>query len=179
MSAGYGKHIYRDRRHCVVWLCQIWATNIKSFKMLASLYEFRVSFLLVLMEANSAKPGSLNALVHSPILSSTAPLMKNLIVKITLKIWAQFKRFFGLQSFSIYAPIASNHVFSPSLSDSGFLFWSRCGINTFHGLYIDGTFASFQQLREKFSLPNQHFFRYLQICSFARVTFSNFPLLPK
>lgn len=109
------------------------------------------------MEANSVKP-SLNALVHSPILSSTSPFAKNLIVKITLKIWAQFKRFFGLQSFSIYAPIASNHVFSPSLLDSGFLSWSSCGINTFHDLYIEGTFASFQQLKEKFSLLKQHFF---------------------
>lgn len=41
--------------------------------------------------------------------------------------------------------------FSPSLLDSAFLFWSSCGINTFHDLYIDGTFASFQHIRDKFS----------------------------
>lgn len=38
--------------------------------------------------------------------------------------------------------------------------------------------ASFQQLADKFSLPKQHLFRYLQVRSFAHSTFPMFPNLP-
>ncbi len=48
----------------------------------------------------------------------------------------------------------------------------------FKDLYIDNSFASFQQLSEKCSLPKQHFFRYLQIHSFVSSRFPQFPNLP-
>ena len=46
-------------------------------------------------------------------------------------------------------------------------------------LYIDNTFASFEQLSQKFGLTGIHFFRYLQIRDFVRKSFVNFPLIPK
>lgn len=130
------------------------------------------------MEASSANPVSLKALVHSPIHSSSFPYTKNVIVKTSLRIWVQFKRYFGLQTFSIYAPLAANHAFPPSLIDSVFLRWTNFGIHNFKDLYINKVFASFQQLSDKFSLPKQHFFRYLQVCSFVHDTFPSFSNLP-
>ena len=46
-------------------------------------------------------------------------------------------------------------------------------------LYIDNTFASFEQLSQKFGLTGIHSFRYLQIRDFVRKSFVNFPLIPK
>lgn len=54
------------------------------------------------------------------------PYTENMLnVKTSLKIWVQFKQYFVLQSFSSYAPLSTNHVFPPSLSDSVFSNWER------------------------------------------------------
>ena len=100
------------------------------------------------MEAGS-NPVSLKALVYSPIHSSTFPYTKN-VIKTSLKIWVQFKRYFGLQTFSVYAPLAANYAFPPSLMDSVFLRWTHFGIHNFKDLYINNVFATFQQLSDKF-----------------------------
>lgn len=131
------------------------------------------------MEAFSTKPASLTALIHSPLKFSSSPYSKNAIVKSTLRIWKQFRRHFGLQTFSFLAPISANLVFHPSLIDRAFSLRSDSGIETFGDLYLDNTFAYFQQLSEKFSLPRHHFFRYLQIRSFVRNFSSHFPNLPE
>ena len=132
----------------------------------------------MVMGAGSANPVSLKALVHSPIHSSTFPYTKNVIVKTSLRIWVHFKRYFGIQTFFVYAPLAANYAFPPSLMDSVFLRWTNFGIHNFKDLYINNVFATFQQLSDKFSLPKQHFFRYLQVRSFVHGTFPSFPNLP-
>lgn len=90
----------------------------------------------------------------------------------------QFKRCFGLQTFSIYAPQAADHAFPPSLIDSVFLRWTNFVIHNFKDLYISNVFAFFQQLSDKFPLPKQHFFRYLQVRSLVHEKFPSFPNLP-
>lgn len=144
-----------------------WAANIRIFKYRLQYEAFEPPLTWLVIESNSAKPVSLKALLHSPIHSSTSPYTKNVIVKTSLRIWVQFWRYFGLQSFSTYAPLAANHAFPPSLTDGVFLRWERLGINTFKDLYIDNVFASFQQLSERFSLPRQHFliFTGSKLCS--------------
>ena len=155
-----------------------WATNIRTLKYWLEYEAFDPPPIWLVMEARSANPVSLKALVHSPIHSSTLPYTKNVIVKASLRIWVQFKRYFGLQTFSVYAPLAANHAFPPSLIDCVFLRWSNFGIHNFKDLYINNVFATFQQLSDKFSLPKQHFFRYLQVRSFVHGTFPSFPNLP-
>lgn len=54
-------------------------------------------------------------------------------------------------------------MFKPSVIDGSFDIWTGSGLITLRDLYIDGTFASFQQLRLKYSIPTSHFFRYLQL----------------
>lgn len=41
--------------------------------------------------------------------------------------------------------ICQNHAFSPGLLDSGFTQWEKNSIQRLKDLYIDGTFASFEQ----------------------------------
>ena len=80
---------------------------------------------------------------------------------------------------SIHLPIINNHLFQPSIVDKGFQIWHDKGIRSMWDLYIDNTFASFEQLSQKFGLTGIHFFRYLQIRDFVRKSFVNFPLIPK
>ncbi len=155
-----------------------WATNIRIFKYWLQYEPFDPPPAWLVFEASSAKPVSLKALVHSPIHSSTFSYTKNVIVKTSLRVWVQFKRFFGLQTFSVYAPLAANHAFPPSLINSVFLRWTNLGIHNFKDLYVNDVFATFQQLSDEFSLPKQHFFRYLQVRSFVHDTFPGFPNLP-
>ena len=73
------------------------------------------------------------------------------------------------------APIDQNHSFPPSLQDLAFNIWETKGIKYFGDVYIDGTFASFTQLKQKYNLNNNQFFRYLQVRNFARTNLVNFP----
>lgn len=111
-----------------------WAANIRILNYWTLYKTFDPPPAWLSMEAISAGHVSLRALAHSPILSTTAPYTKNTIVKKSLKIWVQFRRHFGLQSYSVNAPLAANHAFHPSLVDGVFSAWSNLGIITFKDL---------------------------------------------
>lgn len=155
-----------------------WASNLRVLQYWLKLDTFHPAPAWLAMESFSCKPTSLSALIHSPIKCSLSPYVTNIIVKTSLQIWKQFKRQFGFHNFSFLAPITANHVFLPSLSDCAFTMWANLGIKTFKDLYVNNLFASFQQLKELYSIPNHHFFRYLQVRSFVLKTFSQFPNLP-
>lgn len=155
-----------------------WAAHLKIIQFWLHSGSQLLSSVWLGMEHSSYKPVSLSALAHSPIKSPIKNYTKNVIIKTTVKIWNQFRRSFDLQTYSILAPITANHSFPPSLIDRAFEIWSNMGIKTFKDLYIDNTFASFEQLSKKISLPNQHFFRYLQIRNFVLHRFPQFPSMP-
>lgn len=111
-----------------------------------------------------------------PLLNTN--LKSSVIVSNSIRIWAQFRRHFGLQGASVLSPIKSNHMFTPSCTDPAFTVWFNNGIKSIYNLYIEDTFASFSQLSELYSLPKNHLFRYLQIRSFVCKTFSSFPNKP-
>lgn len=88
-------------------------------------------------------------------------------------------------SFSLFLKVVfQSNIFSVSteqnrtkLESSIPIEWSRVGISCIKDLFIDNTFALFQQISNRFSLPKNHFFRYLQVCSFITNTYREFPLL--
>ena len=94
------------------------------------------------------------------------------------RIWNQMRKACELPSTSIHAPIWHNHAFPPSFTDSAFRDWSRKGIVTVEDLYINGHFASFDQLVSKFSLSKAQFFRYLQLRNYVRQNIPSFESLP-
>ena len=116
--------------------------------------------------------------MYSPLGFPLSPYTKNVCVKTSLRIWNQFRKHFNLKALSTLSPLTTNPVFPPSLIDGAWSVWSMLGIRTINDLYIDGLFASFQQLSEKYSLPKPQFFRYLQIRSLARSLYPNFPNAP-
>lgn len=78
----------------------------------------------------------------------------------------------------VTSPILSNHLPPPSLLDPAFQQWHRKGIEHFWRSFINYNFASFEQLCEKFSITNTHFFRYLQPRYCIHSQISNFPEAP-
>ena len=62
--------------------------------------------------------------------------------------------------------------------DKAFELWFQNGIHTVRNLFVEGVFASFHQLAERFHLPNSHLFRYLQVRDFYRKRYQNFPHTP-
>ncbi len=61
------------------------------------------------------------------------------------------------------------------MQDNAFGLWFQSGIRTVRNLFVDGVFASFQQLAEKFHFPNSHLFRYLQVRDICRKMYRDFP----
>lgn len=74
----------------------------------------------------------------------------------------------NLRKVSFLLPIASNPSFAPSNMDGFFNAWKELGIGNIGDLYVEGTFASFEKLRERYDLPWAHRFRYFQIRDYVR-----------
>lgn len=155
-----------------------WAANIRALHYWLHFDTLTPHPTWLQMEAQSCKPTSLRALLYSPLKISLSSYTKNVCVKTSMRIWNQFRKHFKLGDVSILSPLTANVAFPPSLIDGAWTVWSRLGIKSLKDLYMDGVFASFQQLSGKYSLPTSHFFRYLQVRSFVKTLFPNFPNKP-
>lgn len=129
------------------------------------------------LEADSSS-SSLPALVCDTLPLSPSRFTPNAVVIHTLKIWSQIKRSLGWLSLPKATPICNNHIFLPAKNDPRFTLLERNGLRCLGNLYIDGIFASFDQLRSTFSLNSSDFFRYFQLRDFARTHSSAFPQAP-
>ena len=47
--------------------------------------------------------------------------------------------------------------------DAGFIFWLNKGIRRLNDLFVDKILLAFEQMVEKYRLPKQDFFRFLQV----------------
>ncbi len=175
--------LQRHREHGGLSLPNIqyyyWAANIRAMLYWVNSLNNSGPHWLSL-ENMSCRPASLHALLCSKF-PSPEPIFKfssNPVVKHSFKIWAQFRRSFALKELSVYAPIARNHMFTPSIMDETFNTWSVKGLRTLKDIFIDGDFASFSQVKMKFQIPDSQFFRYLQLRSFASSSLSHYPSLP-
>ncbi|KAF3845670.1 hypothetical protein F7725_002748 [Dissostichus mawsoni] len=90
------------------------------------------------------------------------------------RIWRQITKQLKLRALSFNVPLSSNPSFTPSIMDGTFDRWRELGMGSVGDLYIRGTFASFQQLQEKYGLARADFFKYLQIRHFVRTHLHDF-----
>jgi len=82
----------------------------------------------------------------------------------TLKIWSIVRKKLQLpMTISRAIRIANNCEFSPARLDKSFLKWTERGLVVLDQLFDGAALKSFEQLKENYDLPNQDFFRYLQI----------------
>lgn len=93
--------------------------------------------------------------------------IENMWVKHTLKIWNTVqKQIKGSVALSRVMPILGNFDFLPSLTDMAFRRWAEKGLVTIDQLFENNTLRSFSQLQEKFDLPMNDLFRFMQIRSY-------------
>uniref|UniRef100_A0A671TVY8 Reverse transcriptase domain-containing protein n=1 Tax=Sparus aurata TaxID=8175 RepID=A0A671TVY8_SPAAU len=126
----------------------------------------------------SSSSCSLHSMICSQLPISAHKVSTNPVVTNTIKIWTQFRKQHGLHRASVLAPVSKNYAFLPSCSDPTFCMWSNKGLRTLNDLYDEGVFMSFAALSEKYSFPNSHFFRYLQMRHFIQKQFPHFPNRP-
>ena len=151
-----------------------WAANIQ--KILSWWYESELDWCK--MESLSCHTSSLVALTCSPLPLSVSNYTSNPVILSTLKIWAQFRKYFKLNNLVLLGPLCNNHIFLPSKLDSAFALWKEKGIKSFRDLFSNGTFVDFESLSQRHDLPRTNFFRYLQARSFVKGFCSTFPHLP-
>lgn len=156
-----------------------WAANLYCIWFWVHYAFEEVSPVWVVMERDSCEPVSLLALVSSPMPMSLSNLSgDNPVVINSLKIYAQFRKHYKLLRICLFSPIAKNSFFQPSMQDTVFNIWYNKGIKCISDLFIQGEFASFEQLSQKYSLPASNFFRYLQVRHYVKDVISAFPHKP-
>ena len=126
------------------------------------------------MEREDCLPYCYRAVVLSPIPVNRSCFKQNPVIYALIKIWKQLRNHFKLKAVSFLLPITANPSFTPSALDEAFSTWKQLGICIVGNLYIEGTFASFQQLQARFNSQRNQFFRYLQIRDYARTHLPNF-----
>lgn len=154
-----------------------WAANLQSVLYWVQ-FDPAVSPVWCLIESLSCAPASHSALISCPPDFNVSRFCKNIIVKITLWVWTQFCKHFGIQTLPVSVPLRKNPFLPPSLNDAAFEFWSQRGIVTITDLFVEGGFASFQQLADGFGLPTSHLFQYFQVRDFYSKVFNSFPNIP-
>lgn len=130
-----------------------WSCNIRALSFWCNAGEAD----WVEMEEQSCNHTSLRALVYSSVKTAT-PKLKNVVVSQSMKIWLQIRKYFKWHDSSTLAPIIHNHEVTPSFCNNSFSHWEVKGIYSIQNLYIQGIFASFDQLCEKYAIANSDFF---------------------
>ena len=160
------------------FLFYYWAANIRA--LLYWMINEAAMPVWLALERSSVRFTSLAALLCSD-LPPTQPITSfssNPVVIYSVKIWNQFRKSFSLRGMSQAAPIVNNHMFLPSMMDDACAIWAKRGVFSFSDLYVDGSFAAFEQLIQKYNIPRSHFYRYLQLRNFVSSNFDCFPSTP-
>lgn len=95
----------------------------------------------------------------------------NPITIYTIKTWHAVRKWEGGSQFtSIFTPICDNPDFPPGVMDNNFQTWVNKGISTLHKLLGGSTMMSFSQLKRKYDIQQQDFFRYLPVRNITKDT---------
>ncbi len=129
-------------------------------------------------EADTCISASLPALITMKLPFSPYQYTSNPVVSSTLKIWSQFRQTYRLKDFSLLSPLSNNPLFPAGKIDYTYVQWQSIGLNKCSDFYIDNTFASFNDLLQKFKQTQSNLFRYFQVRHFIQSQSSTFPNLP-
>ena len=93
----------------------------------------------------------------------------NPIILNMIDVWFDTCKYLNINlSHSRFSPIWGNANFEPGLKDRGFKLWAEKGLGKVQDMYReeDEVFMSFAEISIKYDIPNNNFFRYLQLRSF-------------
>lgn len=150
-----------------------WACNIRCM----SFWNSTVKSDWEQMENNAFTPNSLKSLLyHTSDISRFK--CQNPVVSHSLKIWSQIRKHFHWNHCSILTPLTNNQAHK-LFSGKTFQQWVFKGAGSIIDLFIDKSFPTFEQLKQKFKIDNKDFFKYLQVRDFIKTTFPSFPNQPQ
>lgn len=90
--------------------------------------------------------------------------IKNELIIETMKIWSTIQKKLNISnSVSKATKIAKNPDFVPCTMDVGFEKWTNKGLIYIAQLFTGQILKSFEQLKQEFNLPNNDFYKYLQL----------------
>lgn len=97
--------------------------------------------------------------------SQKNPIVKNMIV-----VWLQVKKYLReTSSLSVFSPIWRNDFFPPGKADGGFKIWETKGLRKTGDLYnSQKVLMTSEEIHDRFNIPRNHFFKYLQLRRFIR-----------
>lgn len=104
---------------------------------------------------------SLSSLLFTNLSSGIKSVSRSFVVRNSLKILNQIKNVCKTPGISVYTPVCHNHAFVPASLDKTFSLWCAKGLRCVGDLYVNNSFASFQQIRSKYDIPHSDFFRYI------------------
>uniref|UniRef100_A0A3P8QX47 Reverse transcriptase domain-containing protein n=1 Tax=Astatotilapia calliptera TaxID=8154 RepID=A0A3P8QX47_ASTCA len=161
------------------FLFYYWAANIRALLYWMKDHD-NLSSSWVTLERLSVSQSSLVSLLCArlPLARPISSFTTNPLVVHSLKLWYQLRRHFEQTELSLNAPPHRHCMFSPSLTDEAFNIWTKLGITSMAALFTDNIFSSFEQLVNKFKIPQSHFFRYLQLRNFVASNTDCFPSCP-
>ena len=175
-------HLQKPKKHGGLALPNFqhyyWATNARALifwqDLLPQHREHCDTPKWLQLESHAARNSSLSALLFCTKDYPLSSVEDSFVLYNSIKILKQIRKVLQLPDFSKYSPICFNHCFVPAKSDQAFVFWRQRGLVTFSDLYMHNHLASFNELKESFSLPQSHFFRYLQVRHFVKENVNNY-----
>lgn len=153
-----------------------WAANVQ--KLLFWMCEDQESLPVWVHLENKVFPFLLRSVLCAQLPLPVSSMASCPIVAVSLKIWCQFRKAFGLLGPFTLTSIYRNCAFEPSRTDSAFRVWHNNGIKSVNDLYTDKTFSSFTQLLTEYNLPQHHLFRFFQVRDYVKKLFPHFPNRP-
>ena len=109
----------------------------------------------------------IHMLLADPSLKKQLSDPQNVMITGSLKVWSDLIRRYQLKDkIGILKWFAYDSDFRPGTMDMRFKGWIENGLSAYCTLLKQGNVMSFQDLKVRFKLQNQDFFRYLQIRDF-------------
>uniref|UniRef100_A0A3B1J8B1 Reverse transcriptase domain-containing protein n=1 Tax=Astyanax mexicanus TaxID=7994 RepID=A0A3B1J8B1_ASTMX len=117
------------------------------------------------IEASTIKDPPIQALLGDQELAKNKiENIKNPYIKTPLITWVKVTKKYNLkESLKVIRWCAYDTDFIPNKLDTRFKIWSLKGITAFCNIMVKYNLQDFQTIKEKYSLENQDFYRYLQI----------------
>ncbi|XP_055494220.1 uncharacterized protein LOC129698878 isoform X1 [Leucoraja erinacea] len=143
-----------------------WAVHIKNIMYWLDSSTQQLEWIR--MEKEECYPHDIGTNLLSPIKLNSIIYKKNPIIHNIIRIWKQIKVSLKLNNLSVLTPLLNNPAFKPSLIDNTYQQWDRLGIRKVGDMYEVGKLLSFQQLKLKFKLKDNQYFKYIQVCDFMK-----------
>lgn len=119
------------------------------------------------MESLATKGMGLTAYIYSDSCKNLKKNTSNPFVRNTLMVWHEAQGVLGrIPLISRFSPIWGNAGFSPGKNDGGFREWAGKGVKQIMDLYRGESLMSFNEIKERYNVPQTHFFKFLQLRSF-------------